>query len=102
MPVLAYDLSGAVDEMAQAIAADRRAYACTCSVYTLMRGRSRPELRAALNGADWVTTDAMRVAWALRVLGARGREKVAACYTWPRLAEQTEQVYRRLLKGGRP
>jgi glycosyltransferase involved in cell wall biosynthesis len=33
-------------------------------------------------------------------LGARGREKVAARYTWPRLAEQTEQVYRRLLKGG--
>jgi glycosyltransferase involved in cell wall biosynthesis len=33
-------------------------------------------------------------------LGARGREKVAARFTWPRLAEQTEQVYRQAQKGG--
>jgi glycosyltransferase involved in cell wall biosynthesis len=32
-------------------------------------------------------------------LGARGRDKVAARFTWPRLAEQTEQVYRGLLQG---
>jgi N-acetylglucosaminyldiphosphoundecaprenol N-acetyl-beta-D-mannosaminyltransferase len=85
--------------MAQAIAADRRAHACTCSMHTLLQGHERPEVRAALNRADWVTPDGMPVAWALRALGARGREKVAARYTWPRLAEQTVQVYRRVLKG---
>lgn len=33
-------------------------------------------------------------------MGARGRDKVAARYTWPRLVEQTEQVYAQVLKSG--
>lgn len=32
-------------------------------------------------------------------MGRRGREKVEANYTWPRLAEKTEAVYRQVLKG---
>lgn len=34
-------------------------------------------------------------------MGRRGREKVEARYTWPRLAEKTEAVYRRVMRGGR-
>ena len=41
--VSAFDLPTAVAEMDAAIAAGRRAYACTCPVYTLMQGHERPE-----------------------------------------------------------
>jgi N-acetylglucosaminyldiphosphoundecaprenol N-acetyl-beta-D-mannosaminyltransferase len=68
--VSAFDLPTAVAEMDAAIAAGRRAYACTCPVYTLMQGHERPEVRAALNGADWITPDGMPVVWALRLRGA--------------------------------
>ena len=46
---------------------------------TLVRLVTSPELRAELGG--------------------RGQEKVSALYTWPRLAEKTEEVYRRVLEG---
>jgi N-acetylglucosaminyldiphosphoundecaprenol N-acetyl-beta-D-mannosaminyltransferase len=57
--------------MTHAVEARQRTYACTCPVYTLMQGHERHEVRAALNGADWVTPDGMPVVWALRWLGAR-------------------------------
>ncbi|MCC7359371.1 MAG: WecB/TagA/CpsF family glycosyltransferase [Anaerolineales bacterium] len=69
--VTAFDLPAAAAEMQAAVAAGERAYACTCPVYTLMQGHERPEVRAALNGARWVTPDGMPVVWALRRLGAR-------------------------------
>jgi glycosyltransferase involved in cell wall biosynthesis len=34
--------------------------------------------------------------------GERGQAKVKARYSWPRLAEHTEQVYRQVLKGSSP
>lgn len=68
--ITAFALPTAVREMQAAIAEGRRAYASTCPVYTLMQGHERPEVRAALNGADWVTPDGMPVVWALRRLGA--------------------------------
>ena len=74
--VSAFDLPTAVEEMQAAIRAGRRAYACTCPVYTLMQGYERPEVRAALNGADWVTPDGMPVVWALRRRGARAAGRV--------------------------
>src|SRR5258708_16741377 len=36
-----------------------------------MMGHERPDVRQALNGAEWVTPDGMPVVWALRWLGAR-------------------------------
>jgi glycosyltransferase involved in cell wall biosynthesis len=36
-----------------------------------------------------------------QAMGQRGRDKVAARYTWPRLAEITEAVYRTVLEGTR-
>ena len=62
--------------MIQAVADGRRAYACTCPVYTLMLAHERADVRAALAGADWVTPDGVPVAWALRRLGARGAGRV--------------------------
>jgi len=69
--VSAFDLATAVAEMDRAIAEGRRTYASTCPVYTLNQGHERPEVRAALNGADWATPDGMPVVWALRWFGAR-------------------------------
>jgi N-acetylglucosaminyldiphosphoundecaprenol N-acetyl-beta-D-mannosaminyltransferase len=69
--VSAFDLPAAVAEMTHAIQESRLGYVSTCPVYTLMQGYERPEVRAALNGADWVTADGMPVVWALRALGAR-------------------------------
>jgi len=74
--VSAFALAAAVTDMQQAIAGDRRVYASTCPVYTLMQGHERPEVRAALNGAEWVTPDGMPVVWALRLRGARAAGRV--------------------------
>jgi N-acetylglucosaminyldiphosphoundecaprenol N-acetyl-beta-D-mannosaminyltransferase len=74
--VSAVDLPAATSEMIEAVAGGRRAYACTCPVYTLMQAYERPEVRAALEAADWVTPDGMPIVWALRLLGARGVTRV--------------------------
>ena len=74
--VSAFDLDRAVEEMAAAIAAGERRMVSTCPVYTLMQGHERAEVRAALNGADWVTPDGMPVVWALKALGAGGAGRV--------------------------
>jgi N-acetylglucosaminyldiphosphoundecaprenol N-acetyl-beta-D-mannosaminyltransferase len=75
--VSAFDLDAAVADMEAAIAGNRRAYACCCPVYTLMQGHERDDVRAALNGADWVTPDGMPVVWSLR---ARGAARVGRVY----------------------
>ena len=67
--VSAFDLPAATVDMAQAVDAQRRVYASTCPVYTLMQGHERADVRQALNGAEWVTPDGMPVVWALRLLG---------------------------------
>jgi len=67
--ISAFDLPTAVAEMGQALDEKQRTYASTCPVYTLMQARERPEVRVALNEADWVTPDGMPVVWALRWLG---------------------------------
>lgn len=74
--VTAFDLPTATAEMEEAISAGRRGYACPCPVYTLMQGHERDDVRAALNGADWVTPDGMPVVWALRALGSAGVGRV--------------------------
>jgi N-acetylglucosaminyldiphosphoundecaprenol N-acetyl-beta-D-mannosaminyltransferase len=74
--VTAFDLPAALAEMEEALAAGRRCYACPCPVYTLMQGNERADVRAALNGAAWVTPDGMPVVWALRSLGARAAGRV--------------------------
>ncbi len=74
--VSAFDLPAAVAEFDRAIAQGRRTYASTCPAYTLMQGHERPEVRAALNGADWVTPDGMAVVWALAWFGAQHAGRV--------------------------
>jgi N-acetylglucosaminyldiphosphoundecaprenol N-acetyl-beta-D-mannosaminyltransferase len=76
IPITVFDLEAAVIEMAQAVGQKRRVYACTCPVYTLMQAVERPEVRAALAGAAWVTPDGMPVVWALRRAGASGTGRV--------------------------
>ncbi len=74
--VSTFDLPTAVAEMQATIRAKQRAYACTCPVYTLMQGHEQANVRAALNGAEWVTPDGMPVVWALRLRGARAVGRV--------------------------
>lgn len=74
--VSAFTLQTAVAEMMTAIADRRRAYVSTCPVYTLMQGHERADVRAALNGAEWVTADGVPVVWALRLFGARSAGRV--------------------------
>ena len=101
--VSAFDLSTATAEMAAAIAANARAYASTCPVYTLMQGHERPEVRAALNGADWVTPDGMPVVWALRALGAGGAGRVYGPDLMLALSEASARHgYRQFYLGGAP
>jgi N-acetylglucosaminyldiphosphoundecaprenol N-acetyl-beta-D-mannosaminyltransferase len=53
-----------------------RRYVCTCPVYTLMMGRERPDVMAALRSADMVAADGMPVVWLQRKLGAPWAERV--------------------------
>ncbi len=101
--VTAFDLSTAVREMQQAIAAGRRAYTCTCPVYTLMQGHERPEVRAALNAADWVTPDGMPVVWALHLRGVKQVSRVYGPDLMLALSEvSARQGYAQFYLGGAP
>lgn len=62
--------------LAWAGAPEGRRYVCTCPVYTLMMGRERPEVMAALRGADMVAADGMPVVWLQKKLGAPFAERV--------------------------
>lgn len=55
---------------------DGKRYVCTCPVYTLMMCRERPNVHAAVNGADMVTADGMPIVWLQRRLGVRSAERV--------------------------
>jgi N-acetylglucosaminyldiphosphoundecaprenol N-acetyl-beta-D-mannosaminyltransferase len=101
--VSAFDLPAATAEMTAAIQAGRRVYASTCPVYTLMQGHERPEVRAALNGAEWVTPDGMPVVWALRWLDARNVGRVYGPDLMLALSELSAQRgYRQFYLGGEP
>lgn len=101
--VTVFDLTTAIAEMIQAVRDNRRAYACTCPVYTLMQGHERSEVRAALNSADWVTPDGMPVVWALRLLGARSVGRVYGPDLMLALTERSaESGYTQFYLGGAP
>ena len=68
-----------------------------------MQGHERPEVRAALNGADWVTPDGMPVVWALRALGAGGVGRVYGPDLMVALSElSAARGYRQFYVGGAP
>jgi N-acetylglucosaminyldiphosphoundecaprenol N-acetyl-beta-D-mannosaminyltransferase len=101
--VSAFDLPAAVAEMQQAIAAGRLAYACTCPVYTLMQAYERADVRAALNGADWVTPDGMPVVWALRWLKANKAGRVYGPDLMLALSQVSAKLgYAQFYVGGEP
>lgn len=101
--VSAFNLTAAVAEMESAIEAGRRVYTSTCPAYTLLQGYERAEVRAALNGADWVTPDGMPVVWALRLFGMRGVGRVYGPDLMLRLSERCAQRgYAQYYLGGEP
>jgi N-acetylglucosaminyldiphosphoundecaprenol N-acetyl-beta-D-mannosaminyltransferase len=101
--VTAFDLPAAVAEMEEAIAGDRRTYACPCPVYTLMQGNERDDVRAALNAADWVTPDGMPVVWALRGLGAPAAGRVYGPDLMLAMSEvSARRGWRQFYLGGEP
>lgn len=101
--VSALDLATASSEMADAVALGRQVYASTCPVYTLMQGYERPEVRAALNGAEWVTPDGMPVVWALRRMGARNVDRVYGPDLMLALSQiSAQRGYRQFYLGGAP
>jgi len=101
--VSAFDLPAAAAEMIQAVAEGRREYACTCPVYTLMQAYERPDVRAALSGAEWVTPDGVPVAWALRRLSAQPVGRVYGPDLLLALSEiSAARGYRQFYLGGAP
>ncbi len=101
--VSAFTLAAAVGEWDAAIASGRRARVCTCPVYTLMMGHQRPDVRAALNGADWVTPDGVPVVWALRLFGARQVGRVyGPDVMWALTELSVRRGYTQFYLGGAP
>jgi len=94
----------AIDRLAEwANDAGGRRYVCTCPVYTLMMGRERPEVMAALRAADMVAADGMPVVWLQRRLGAPFAERVYGPDLLLALAERTvETGLRHVFYGGMP
>jgi N-acetylglucosaminyldiphosphoundecaprenol N-acetyl-beta-D-mannosaminyltransferase len=98
-----FDLARAVAVTTQAIDADQRVYLSTCSVYPLMLGCERRDVRAALNAATWVAPDGMPVVWALRQLGARRVGRVYGPDLMLALSQYSAQHrYRQFYLGGAP
>lgn len=101
VPVSAFDLEGARAEMVDAIARGLRTYACCCPVFTLMQGHEEPEVRAALERADWVTPDGMPVVWALQARGATTVGRVYGPDLMLALSETSaREGYRQFYVGG--
>jgi N-acetylglucosaminyldiphosphoundecaprenol N-acetyl-beta-D-mannosaminyltransferase len=101
--VSAFDLPAAATELTAAVDSSLRVYASTCPVYTLMMGHDHPDVRRALNGAEWATPDGMPVVWALRWLGAHN---VGRAYGPDLMLALTEvsaaRGYRQFYLGGQP
>ncbi|MBI3893321.1 MAG: WecB/TagA/CpsF family glycosyltransferase, partial [Candidatus Wallbacteria bacterium] len=56
--------------------AGRPGYVCAATVHMLMEAHDTPEFRRVLEEASLVTADGMPVAWALRLLGTPGAQRV--------------------------
>jgi N-acetylglucosaminyldiphosphoundecaprenol N-acetyl-beta-D-mannosaminyltransferase len=54
----------------------RKAYVCTCPVYTLMMSREHPAIGNAISRADMVTADGIPIVWAQHRLGHPEAERV--------------------------
>src|SRR4051812_20266119 len=58
------------------VAARAKAYICVAAVHTVMASQEDPELRAAVQGADFTVPDGQPLVWALTALGHRLPDRV--------------------------
>jgi N-acetylglucosaminyldiphosphoundecaprenol N-acetyl-beta-D-mannosaminyltransferase len=70
------DYEGTLDWVDEAIEAEARAYVCVAAVHTVMACQEDPELRAAVQGADFTVPDGQPLVWALNLLGHDLRDRV--------------------------
>ena len=79
----------------------RGRYVCMCPVYTLMLATERPDVRAAVDGADMVSADGMPLVWLQRRRGFGFAERVYGPDVLLALCEQTAGLgVRHLFLGG--
>lgn len=70
-------------------------YVCVANVHMTMESYDSCEYRAIVNGADLVTPDGMPLAWALRLFGISGAERVTGL-------SLTEELLQRAARAGVP
>ncbi|MBZ0295749.1 MAG: WecB/TagA/CpsF family glycosyltransferase [Anaerolineae bacterium] len=103
VPVDAQTFDEAIETLAAWARGDQLHYVCTCPVYTLMQARERPEVGAALRGADMVTADGMPVVWVQRRQGFAQAERVYGPDVLLALCEKTAgSGVRHYFYGGMP
>lgn len=76
IPLAVTDYDRTLDWIDAAVAAGHRGYLCVAATHTVMAAREDPELRAAVNGADFTVPDGQPLVWALNLLGHRLTDRV--------------------------
>jgi len=76
-PVTVGDLAGATETILDAAKAGKGGYVCVANVHMVTTARKDSRLRAAMEGAFWVTSDGMPLVWALRRQGYGEAGRVA-------------------------
>ncbi|MBI4756207.1 MAG: WecB/TagA/CpsF family glycosyltransferase [Betaproteobacteria bacterium] len=66
----------AVDRLQALGQARRSSYVCICNVHSVVTAWQDPAFRRVLNEAEMATPDGAPVAWALRILGFAGQQRI--------------------------
>lgn len=76
-PVTVGDIDAATATILAAAKVGKGGYVCVANVHMVTTARTDPVLRAAMEGALWVTSDGMPLVWALRRHGHEKARRVA-------------------------
>jgi N-acetylglucosaminyldiphosphoundecaprenol N-acetyl-beta-D-mannosaminyltransferase len=69
IPLALIDYDATLDWIERAVAGRARSYICVAAVHTVMACREDPQLRAAVEGANFTVPDGQPLVWALNALG---------------------------------
>jgi N-acetylglucosaminyldiphosphoundecaprenol N-acetyl-beta-D-mannosaminyltransferase len=102
IPLAVTDYDRTLDWIDAAVTAGHRGYLCVAATHTVMAAREDPELRAAVNGADFTVPDGQPLVWALNLLGHRLTDRVYGPDLMDRACARAARSGRRFyLYGGR-
>jgi N-acetylglucosaminyldiphosphoundecaprenol N-acetyl-beta-D-mannosaminyltransferase len=76
MPFEPLTMAEAVERIDAWVREGRSRYVCAVNVHTTMESTRDEELRRAMSGADMRVPDGQPIAWAMRLMGAAGQQRI--------------------------